>query len=1039
MFPDILSTFFEPDPVELRKQPKWLSKVRPVAKYADRVATIEALGPAMESLSDDELKGKTGELKAKLKDTTLDGILPEAFAVCREASRRTLGLYHYDVQLAGGIALHEGTLAEMATGEGKTLVATLPCYLRALAGQGAHVVTVNDYLARRDAETLAPLYEFLGMTVGVVQGTSDTKQRQQAYNSDVTYVTNNELGFDYLRDNLCFEEAELTVTQRGVLSFAIVDEADSILIDEARTPLIISSEGDASYVSKYSAATDVARYLTVGRDYEVDAKAKRTTLTERGYATACELFGVQDLFALDTKWAAYLLPALNAKELYLRERDYIVTRQDGEPSVAIVDEFTGRVMEGRRWNGGLHQAVEAKEGVAVRPEQETAASITYQSLFLLYDTLSGMTGTALTEKNELKNTYELDVVTVPTAKPMLRDDRPDLVYPSKLDKFRNVLREIAELHEMGRPVLVGTTTVEDSALISELLDNEDVPHKVLNAKPEVAQREGEIVAQAGRLGAVTIATNMAGRGTDILLGGNAGLIAKIYARTALAPKVDDRLGPLVKVQDPASFYPCDLDEATVAAMEEAAAEAAVYLRNQVDAEAQERAAYLAAVRRQRTLRTKDSPVEEEAVEDEKPPPLATDLVLERVDEFIASAFSQKENNLARAAAAVEKEFSAVINVEREKVRNLGGLVVLGTERHESRRIDLQLRGRSGRQGDLGESVFVISLEDKMFNVFGSDKMSQLRRAFEFAGDDGEPLSSDMLTKSLSTIQEKVEGFYRDARENLFKYDKIIDGQRRVFYSRRAKILRAPRDELVQMMTQYAQDTARDVVGNKTNTALKNKLPVDDVAVEATTQLQLMYPAAAKAIDNEIADLLANADGKVRLDNFEACLTAAAKTGIDEQLAKIDAKAPPEEDLGAAVLRFMILREFDRNWKSHLRDMELLREAVGFRGYAQVDPYAEWTIESNERFKKLSANIYRFSAITFLSLDPEVALVQKEPGDDMLLQPPAPVQDDQTSPARLPPRPQDVKSAGVNTASPSTGNRAARRAKKAGSKKTRRKR
>ncbi|KAJ8605384.1 hypothetical protein CTAYLR_002397 [Chrysophaeum taylorii] len=1050
-----LSSLFEPDQETLRRQPKWLSKVRGVARYADRVAAIEALGPAMGAMSDEELRAKTKEFRGRVVDggESLDSVLTEAFAVCREASKRTLGLYHYDVQLAGGIVLHEGKLAEMATGEGKTLVATLPLYLRAIAGDGAHLVTVNDYLARRDVETLGPLYSFLGLSVGVVEGNSDTTQRRRAYGCDITYASNNELGFDYLRDNLCTDAEELTVTRRGTLPFAIVDEADSILIDEARTPLIISAEGEEDAGQKFLVATEVAKYLQAGRDYEVDAKGRRVTLTDAGYQTACRLLNVEDLFDRKTKWAVYLNPALNAKELYLRERDYIVAEDSltGDPQVVIVDEFTGRVMEGRRWNGGLHQAVEAKEGVKVRKEQVTAASITYQSLFLLYDTLSGMTGTAKTEAKEFKETYELEVVTVPTAKPLRRVDQPDLVYPSKLTKFRSALREIRRLHERGQPVLVGTTTVEDSALISELLENEEVPHRVLNAKPEVARREAEIIAQAGRRGAVTIATNMAGRGTDILLGGNAGLVAKLYGRRVLAELVDERLVPLVEVAE--SLFPTEVSAEAASALAAAAEKAASKIRLQVYAEARERAALAAAQRRLEAVAPSNSTTTM------PPPELPASVVLSRVDEYVASATNQKTGEFATAVANVERDFAVVVEAEREQVRELGGLVVLGTERHESRRIDLQLRGRSGRQGDSGESVFAISLEDKMFNVFGADKMSQLRLAFDFAGDDEEPLSSDLLTKSLSSIQEKVENFYKDIRSNLFKYDKIIDAQRRVFYLRRSGVLRADRGELIELLTQYARDTARDVLANTTAWAASQPDALLDVAAAATIQLQRMFPQAASAIDLEIASLLdkdedvesAAAAGKnVRMEDFEATLARGAARGVEAQIAAIDAKAQNDADLASAVMRFMILREFDRGWKDHLRELDLLRETVGFQAFSQKDPYQEWTIQSNEAFKQLSAAIYRYSAITFLSLDPEVALVQRTP-DQQLQQPSLPdaggvdvVDSASSSLDRLPPRRQDLinnaNNNNNNAAAPAAAaaaagtNRAARRAQKGRKKK-----
>lgn len=647
-----------------------------------------------------------------------------------------------------------------------------------------------------------------------------------------------------------------------------------------------------------------------------------------------------------------------------------------------------------------------------------------------------MTGTAKTEAKEFKETYQLDVVSIPTAKPCLRDDRPDLVYATKLAKFRAVLREINDCFVRKQPVLVGTTTVEDSALISELLETQNVPHRVLNAKPEVAQREAEIIAQAGRPGAVTIATNMAGRGTDIILGGNAGLVAKLYARSVLAPLVDERLADFVAIADPESFYPCELSRSTKADMARAAESAAAEVRGDVFAEARERAALAGAARRQR-LRETGYEATDDSETSSAPPALSPTAVLAIVDEFVASAINQKAGDFARATASVEAEYAAVAEKERENVRSIGGLFVLGTERHESRRIDLQLRGRSGRQGDAGTSVFVISLEDKMFNVFGADKMAQLRRAFDFVGDPDEPLSSDLLTKSLSSIQEKVESFYKEMRSNLFKYDKIIDAQRRVFYLRRARVLRADRDELAQLLSTYASDTAKDVVANMTFYASQQKDRVIDIASAATQQLQLMFPAAAACIDKEISILMQEslpnaaglANGKVvRTDAFEAALTRGSASGVQAQIEDIDAKAESDEDLAAAVMRFMVLREFDRGWKEHLRELDLLREAVGFQAFSQKDPYQEWTIKSNDAFQQLSASIYRFSAITFLSLDPAVSLVQRQqsPVIPGLVQSPVPVIEDSSQPARLPPRKQDV--AKTRESGP---NRKARRTNKGG--------
>jgi len=999
------------------REPGWLKEAREVSGYADRVAEIEALADSMASKTDEELRGMTLLLRQRRQNgESLDDLLPEAFAACREASTRSLGLRHYDVQLVGGMALHEGKLAEMATGEGKTLVATCPLYLRSLDQKGAHVITVNDYLARRDAETLQPLFDALGLTVGVVQSESTSDQRRAAYACDVTYVTNNELGFDYLRDHLAYETEELTLTTRP-LNFAIVDEADSILVDEARTPLIISGEGDDDAPQKYDAATLAASYLEKGRDYEVDYKGRRVTLTDNGFATAADLLGVADdplgLFGTDTKWAAYLFPALNAKELYFRERDYLVDQ--GE--VKIVDEFTGRVMEGRRWNGGLHQAVEAKERVDVKPEQITVASITYQSLFLLYPTLSGMTGTAFSEAKELSDTYKLDVLRVPTAKPLLRADAGDLVFKSKLDKFRYVLRDIREKNSRGQPVLCGTTSIEDATLISELLSNDGVPHRVLNANPKLARKESEIVSQAGRLGAVTIATNMAGRGTDILLGGNAALTARLRLREALAPAVDEMLEPLVRVER--SLYPVNDLGAIEQQLQEAAAAAAPGLRQAI-------------------FSNEDNSTEVKASN-----------ALDKIDEFCAVAVAPPSERTEgqpgvdacrQAYNAVKSKFSEVVDVERQQVREQGGLAVLGTERHESVRIDNQLRGRSGRQGDAGASVYAISLEDKMFNVFGSDKMGQLSFAFEIAGDDGEPLQSDMLTKSLSTIQEKVESYYREMRTNLVRYDRIVDAQRRIFYERRQEVLTGDRAFLSKLLGQYAADTARDTLANATR--LLPKDASDDEKNQAyefgAEMLQRMYPACAVEIDTACRLALEDLPPTQAPDIFtvEDSLVSGTQKGFDLQVALVDQKGEGEDDLPAILMRFYILREFDQAWQQHLRDLEFLRENVGFQSYSQKDPFQEWTIQSNELFTKLSAKVYRNSAISWLSLD--ASGIVARPAAPVAPASPVVSDDDDVSNPVAAAQARGAASLNANDQTgEAAGNRGERRAKKKGGKKSRR--
>ncbi|KAJ1460785.1 SecA DEAD-like domain-containing protein [Pelagophyceae sp. CCMP2097] len=998
--PGPLNQLLGNDAATMKREPGWLAKVGEVKRYAKRVAAIEALGPEMAALADADLAAKTGIFRARLaKGETLDDLLVEAFAVCREAAKRSLGQYHYDVQLVGGIALHEGKLAEMATGEGKTLVATLPLYLRALGGGGAHLVTVNDYLARRDAEALGPLYTYLGLTVGVVQGGSTPAERGVAYGSDVTYVTNNELGFDYLRDNLCFDAADVSVTRRG-LNFAIVDEADSILIDEARTPLIISGEDDNDAPKKYEAATEVVKFLQNKKDYEIDAKAKRVYLTDAGYLKTCDLLGVagdpDGLYGRQSRWAAYVNPALCAKELYIRERDYIV---DKAGEVKIVDEFTGRIMDGRRWNNGLHQAVEAKERVKVRPEQRTVASISYQSLFKLYDSLSGMTGTAYTEKIELEALYGLDVLRVPTFRRLLRLDDPDLVFATKLAKFRSVRARVQELHDAGRPVLVGTTSIEDSALVSELLSNDGIKHRVLNAKPDVAERESEIISQAGRVKAVTIATNMAGRGTDILLGGNAELVARLRVRQSLVPLVDADLAAQSRVSVELLPKP-ELSPDVDADLEAACRAAAKELRLELGLELPGDRAF------------KEGQGFDVSTEIAKPTARA---VLDAVDELIASAaamsaarsFSAVFNGaeaprtakelVGAAFDAVKAEYAAVVDAERAQVRQLGGLFVLGTERHESRRIDKQLRGRSGRQGDAGESVFAISLEDKIFNVFDGEKMGQLRLMFNMFDDADAPLSSDMLTKSLSTIQEKVESFYEEVRTNLVSYDRVVDSQRRVFYARRAAVLGATRPGLEKLLDGYISDTVADVVANYTR---GDDSPVD-AANGAMKQLRRMFPGANEAFD-DVANGL-DVEDAAQVAGIPAALGEAARKGLRLQIGRIQVKGEEGGDpnLATAVLRFLVLREFDKGWKDYIADLEILRSDIGYVAFKQRDPFQEWTIKSNDLFQKLSADIYRFAAIQALSLDPQ-DLVVTEPSR------PQPQDASQAAPPALPGAPQQAE-------------------------------
>lgn len=934
-----MPSFLQPDPVKMRQDPKWLSKVKAVKQYSERLYRIIDLAPTMEAMTDDQLRAKTDEFRSRLSSgSTLDDILVEAFAVVREASRRTLGLYHYDVQLIGGMVLHEGKIAEMATGEGKTLVATLPMYLNALNGKGAHLITVNDYLARRDGESLGVMYRFLGLSVGIVQGEMNFYERRAAYACDITYVTNNEVGFDYLRDNMAYGVDELVQRAEG-FAFCIVDEADSILIDEARTPLIISESGGEASLKKYQTSTEVVKYLQKGVHFDTDDKARRCTLTDGGYEQVCVLLGVKDLYNASDPWVNFINNSLNALFMYQRDVAYIVRGDE----IVIVDEFTGRIMEGRRWNGGLHQAMEAKEGLGIKPENITAASISFQALFQLYPKLAGMTGTAQTQAEELLNVYKLQVDSVPTARPMVRDDMPDLVYPTKYGKFLAIQERVKELHSKGQPVLVGTTSIEDSVLISELFKEIQIPHRVLNAKPEVAERESEIVGQAGRSGAVTIATNMAGRGTDILLGGNASLTARLRLRQTLVSTVKPELAKRVRV-DP-SLYPCELSQEAEASLQ-------------------------AAVSSFEQLLLSEEAKELEDNEDQNSKGPSTTILM--AEEIIAAAVEVGETDPARlqelqvaiaeAYRLIKKEYDLLILEDRDKVRGVGGLAVIGSERHESRRIDKQLRGRSGRQGDKGSSIFVISLEDQIFKVFGKEAVDLLQSQFEMLMSDNEPLSSPLLAGALTDVQKKVEGFYQDSRNNLVEYDSVTDKQRQKFYSQRRQVVMADSTRLKAIHRQYLDGLVRDVCFGggpwKPATDAEGLSRCVDVLNEMTDAVD---------IDKEEAmGKLSSAAVPTALETLVSFLTDQMYKGLESQWSKLE-NMEETPQLCEDVMRFMILREMDRGWKAHLQELDSLRDTVGLVSFGGKKPLEEWTFRSFDAFKILEANIYRFASMAMLGL------------------------------------------------------------------------
>ncbi len=853
---------------------------RKIKKYESLVDAINKLEPAMQAFSDIELKNKTLQLINSIDlDQSLDNILPEAFALVREASYRVLGLRHFDVQLIGGIILHEGKIAEMKTGEGKTLVSILASYLNALTKKGVHVVTVNDYLAKRDSEWVGQVPKFLGLSIGLIQQGISQSERKENYAKDITYITNSELGFDYLRDNMATEMNDMV--QRD-FNFCIIDEVDSILIDEARTPLIISGAGD-SIDKKYIKANEISKYLSKAIHYEVDEKARNIILTDEGIIQCENLLSNTSLYDPKDPWASYIFNAIKAKELFTKDVHYIVKDEE----IIIVDEFTGRIMVGRRWSDGLHQAIEAKENVAIQNESQTLASITYQNFFLLYPKLSGMTGTANTEASELDKIYGLEVICVPTNRNMKRKDFPDLVYKSQYAKWKSIADECLDMHTLGRPVLVGTTSVEKSELLSSLLLEYGIPHNLLNAKPENIKREAEIIAQAGRKGAVTIATNMAGRGTDILLGGNSNYMAK----SALIQLIlDDKAAKLVTKDDPKlkSLYK--------------------FLKDQI-----------------RTLN------------------LSEDLIEEKISIACEKGFTQEPFIITLRASyqVLEDQYDKLIQEERKQVLDLGGLHVIGTERHESRRVDNQLRGRAGRQGDPGSSRFFLSLEDNLFRIFGGDRISNMMDTLRV--EESTPIESTLLTKSLESAQKKVEAYYYDARKQLFEYDEVLNYQRQAIYSERRRILASK--NLKDWIIQYAEATIKDYVIQYFN------------QIDEDKSSQGLY---RKKLLQKVEDLL-GLPYTLDISSIESLAPSEMTTFLCRQMrVAYDLKESQIDLIENGLMRDLeksfLLQKIDSAWKEHLQNMTGLRETIGWRGYGQKDPLIEYKNEAYSLFTSMSINV-----------------------------------------------------------------------------------
>lgn len=827
---------------------------------------INALEPQFAALSDDELKAKTAEFKEilakrptskdfnadrKLEKEALDKILPEAFATVREAGKRVLNMRHFDVQLIGGYFLHNGHIAEMRTGEGKTLVATLPAYLNALTGKGVHVITVNDYLAKRDSEWMGKIYKFLGLSVGVIlsggRTMDDFAAKKAAYDCDITYGTNNEFGFDYLRDNMA--QSPDMLVQRPY-NYAIIDEVDSILIDEARTPLIISGRLEKS-AETYQLMAQIAPKLQKDKDYEVDEKNKNIILTEDGIDRAQELLHIKDLFDINTQYAHHLLQALKAKELFVKDTDYVVRNNE----VMIVDEFTGRLMEGRRWSDGLHQAIEAKEGVKIQDETQTLASITFQNLFRLYPKLSGMTGTAMTEEAEFGKIYNLEVTTIPTNKPDIRINYADVIYKTEKAKFDAVVEDIIAQNKIGRPVLVGTISIEKSEYVSSLLTRRGIKHNVLNAKHH--EKEAYIIAQAGRVGAVTIATNMAGRGTDILLGGNAEYMAK-------------------------------------------------------------------------------EELERRGITPETAPDYET----------------QKEAAMAAAKKITEEE--------HEKVVKAGGLHVIGTERHESRRIDNQLRGRAARQGDPGSTRFFLSLEDNLMRIFGGDKITSLMNALNVEEDIA--IEHPLITRQIQSAQKKVETYHFDIRKSVLEYDDVMNIQREKFYAQRRKVLFGKNlsEDIYYMIEKEIDRLLRSYIAPEQN-------PEEYVFEDLQTMIKELHSIIPQLSHFEVTDVQ-----NLRFDAMYNKLKDFALQAYREHemeviefyndvVSKYDENFVPQEPFADQnVIRNLekdiLLRVVDNKWIDHLHNIDMLREGIGLRAYGQKDPLIEYKREAYDLFNKMMFEI-----------------------------------------------------------------------------------
>nr|YP_009312835.1 Preprotein-translocase subunit a [Helminthora furcellata]SCW21089.1 Preprotein-translocase subunit a [Helminthora furcellata]SCW23949.1 Preprotein-translocase subunit a [Helminthora furcellata] len=855
-------------------------KSKVLRQHEKHLNQIKKLSITMQDWDDNTLKAQTEKFKQELNSNSdLNKILPEAFATVVEACRRVFRIKLFDVQILGGIILHEGNITEMKTGEGKTLTATLPAYLNALTGKKVHVVTVNDYLAKRDAEWMGQIFQFLNIEIGLIQQNMGADMRKLNYSKDIVYVTNSELGFDYLRDNMAIDVNE--IVQTG-FDFCIIDEVDSILIDEARTPLIISGPSDVP-TNKYITSNKLVQQLIVQEHYEIDEKAKNTILTDQGIVF-CETFlRISNIYQIEEPWAQYILNALKAHNIFIKDRNYIVK----DNQVVIVDEFTGRIMPGRRWSDGLHQAIEAKEGVAIQKENQTLASITYQNFFLLYSKLSGMTGTALTESQEFEKIYKTNVITVPTNKDCIRMDLPDLVYKQEYNKWTAIANECYDMYQVGRPTLIGTTNVEKSELLAKLLDEYKLPYNLLNAKPENVERESQIIAQAGQSKTLTIATNMAGRGTDIILGGNPEQFSKLIVIQTIKDCFIKKQKPMIDYYKPGD-------------------QIKIYLKEMIQ-----------SLQKDNSLK---------------------DMTADEIISYIESSIV--DNKSQKTSEKIYFAYKQILDIyrkdflnDKEQVIKLGGLHVIGTERHESRRIDNQLRGRSGRQGDPGSSRFFLSLEDNLLRIFGGDKILQLMETLNI--DDDVPIESAILNRSLNNAQKKVESYYYDIRKQLFEYDEVLNNQRQAIYAERNRILYSTyvRDCLLE----YGESTIDEIISfyskkqiNETKDSIQEQKIYQKIQTILNLPTEIDFNLLQQMNEGEIKCFL-HEQFHITYDLREAYLEQL-RPGLIRQLEK-----------------YYLLQQIDTAWQEHLEKMANLRESIGWRSYGQQDPLTEYKNEAFSLF------------------------------------------------------------------------------------------